>query len=185
MPESPLLFVSVVPACGYCFQLQSRSRVVKRPLTRLAALTALFYRRGPMMMSVYGPRNRGNEAKKSLKTKEDECYKMQKRTRNERDLPPRVGMQLLCNLCRQRIPAPVRVSSRRRGMFAPPSAFPSPSLAFHLQAHPVVNHRLHRIGQMIVVQRRVKFQTSQLNLPRVFGSPDAAPIVVIGLGRSL
>ena len=29
MPESPLLFSSVVPACGSCLQLQSRSRGVK------------------------------------------------------------------------------------------------------------------------------------------------------------
>jgi hypothetical protein len=29
MPESPLLFSSVVPACGSCFQLQLRSRGVK------------------------------------------------------------------------------------------------------------------------------------------------------------
>ena len=90
MSESPLLFSSVIPACGFCLEVQSRSRGVQKqgqvggwadrgrgighPLpTASDGPQAGRWQRGPQRLdsSTYRPQNQGNKARMSMKTKEE------------------------------------------------------------------------------------------------------------------
>ena len=59
----------------------SSSRAREKPLTRLAALATLSPGERAVGDVLY--KNRGNEARKLLKTKDGGCYKVQKRTQKE------------------------------------------------------------------------------------------------------
>jgi len=101
MPESPLLFSSVVPACGFCLQSaveKSRSararagrqmgrwadrcRGIGHPLpTARDGPQAGRWRRAPQPLdsSTYRLRNRGNKARMSMKTNSREVEKSRSR----------------------------------------------------------------------------------------------------------
>ena len=74
MPESPLLFSSLVPTCGFCLQVQSRSRGVgdPKPTSTVArGPHAGRWRRALQRLdsSTYRLQNRGNKARMFMKTK--------------------------------------------------------------------------------------------------------------------
>ena len=82
MPESPLLFSSAVPTSGSCFQLQSRIRGVKESRSGKPEPTATVQRgaqagrwrrdRQRLDSSTCRLQNRGNKARMSMKTKEED-----------------------------------------------------------------------------------------------------------------
>jgi hypothetical protein len=98
MPESPLLVSSVVPACGFCLQVQSRSRGVKKQgqvgrwadrgrgighqlPTASDGPQAGRWRRVPQRLdsTTYRLQNRGNKARMSMKTNSREVEKSRSR----------------------------------------------------------------------------------------------------------
>ena len=98
MPESPLLFSSLVPTCGFCLQVQSRSRGVQKQgqvgrwadrcrgfghqlPTASGGPQAGRWRRAPQRLdsSTCRLQNRRNKARMSMKTNSREVEKSRSR----------------------------------------------------------------------------------------------------------